>query len=360
MSRVVMPRAYIDRILASKPAGLALGDDTGLERSLPITRRGDLDFAKIPLQSFLAFPLRRLPLGFASWSCFVSFRQACVVVTTGLTLGRFGVAAYGCEHPVDLVNRKGLGIKIIADPVAHFFVPFVVGVVEGLYKVVESGDASTIFRWTRELTIRAGRIRDVRINGKPLLQDDTMLPAIAKIIRVDGLGADPPQYAGEAHLVLLVVLLGRDRMARFPWFTASIVLVALRLLSSRLLFGKLPQITMSAIFIVMADLGAIIGLMVLLELARRAFGRVRRTTWVGWALTLFVIGGLVLKFWGPWPAWKTLVASSQTSILQLLQLLAQKATLLVDVLTIALGILIVRSEERRVGKECRSRWSPYH
>ena len=25
-----------------------------------------------------------------------------------------------------------------------------------------------------------------------------------------------------------------------------------------------------------------------------------------------------------------------------------------------LGGLIVRSEERRVGKECRSRWSPYH
>ena len=24
------------------------------------------------------------------------------------------------------------------------------------------------------------------------------------------------------------------------------------------------------------------------------------------------------------------------------------------------GILKVRSEERRVGKECRSRWSPYH
>src|SRR2546430_1358099 len=29
----------------------------------------------------------------------------------------------------------------------------------------------------------------------------------------------------------------------------------------------------------------------------------------------------------------------------------------VAVLTLALGI---RSEERRVGKECRSRWSPYH
>ena len=26
----------------------------------------------------------------------------------------------------------------------------------------------------------------------------------------------------------------------------------------------------------------------------------------------------------------------------------------------AIGIIIGRSEERRVGKECRSRWSPYH
>ena len=25
-----------------------------------------------------------------------------------------------------------------------------------------------------------------------------------------------------------------------------------------------------------------------------------------------------------------------------------------------INILLVRSEERRVGKECRSRWSPYH
>ena len=26
----------------------------------------------------------------------------------------------------------------------------------------------------------------------------------------------------------------------------------------------------------------------------------------------------------------------------------------------AISVLIMRSEERRVGKECRSRWSPYH
>ena len=27
---------------------------------------------------------------------------------------------------------------------------------------------------------------------------------------------------------------------------------------------------------------------------------------------------------------------------------------------ISLPVLLLRSEERRVGKECRSRWSPYH
>ena len=31
-----------------------------------------------------------------------------------------------------------------------------------------------------------------------------------------------------------------------------------------------------------------------------------------------------------------------------------------DALNHAVGHLTTRSEERRVGKECRSRWSPYH
>jgi len=37
-----------------------------------------------------------------------------------------------------------------------------------------------------------------------------------------------------AVLVLLVVLLGRDRARRFPWFTVTIVLMGLRLLASRI------------------------------------------------------------------------------------------------------------------------------
>ena len=47
-----------------------------------------------------------------------------------------------------------------------------------------------------------------------------------------------------ALLVLLVVLLGRDRIRRFPWFTTGIVLVTLRLLVNRLLHDRLPPITM--------------------------------------------------------------------------------------------------------------------
>src|SRR3989454_12651783 len=40
--------------------------------------------------------------------------------------------------------------------------------------------------------------------------------------------------------------------------------------------------------------------------------------------------------------------------------IATTQTATVVVRGIALGDLTRRSEERRVGKECRSRWSPYH
>jgi hypothetical protein len=156
-----------------------------------------------------------------------------------------------------------------------------------------------------------------------------------------------------AHLVLLVVLLGRDRARRFPWFTTGIVLVALRLVSSRLLYGRLPSIAMSAIFIVLADLSAIAGLLVVLELARRAFGRAQRRTWILWTLVLVALGGGVLGGWGPWPAWKSLAVDSPLAVLGLMQLLAQKTGLLVDVLTVALGLLVVLFG-RRYGAGWRS------
>jgi hypothetical protein len=144
-----------------------------------------------------------------------------------------------------------------------------------------------------------------------------------------------------ALLVLLVVLLGRDRARRFPWFTASIVLMALRVLASRLLFGRLPSITMSEVFITLADVAAIVSLLVVVELARRAFGGVQRRTWIGWTLALVAVGAAVLAVWGPWPAWKTLTADSTLAVLRLMQLAAQKGNLLVNVLTVELGLLVV-------------------
>src|SRR2546422_6381136 len=40
--------------------------------------------------------------------------------------------------------------------------------------------------------------------------------------------------------------------------------------------------------------------------------------------------------------------------------LARLVARLAEARPAAIGIDLVRSEERRVGKECRSRWSPYH
>jgi asparagine N-glycosylation enzyme membrane subunit Stt3 len=143
-----------------------------------------------------------------------------------------------------------------------------------------------------------------------------------------------------ALLVLLVVLLGRDRTQRFPWFTASIALAAVRLLASRMLYQRLPAITLNAIFIVLANVIVLVGLLVLVEMARRAFAGVRPRTWILWTLALVAVGAVVLATWGPWPAWKTLTLSSTLAKLQLLQFVGQKGDLLLKVLTVELGLLM--------------------
>ena len=81
-------------------------------------------------------------------------------------------------------------------------------------------------------------------------------------------------------LVLLVVLLGRDRVRRFPWFTAAMVMMALRMLASRLLFGRMAPIVSSEVFLALADIASIIALMVVVEMARRAFAGAQRTAWI--------------------------------------------------------------------------------
>lgn len=144
-----------------------------------------------------------------------------------------------------------------------------------------------------------------------------------------------------AQLVLLIVLLGRDRIKRFPWFTLSIVLMAIRLLASRLLFGRMPTVALSAIFIAMAAVAAIVGFLVVVEMARRAFAPVRRGIWLTYALLVLVVGGGILAAWGPWPAWKTLAVDSLMGLLRAVQLAAQRIDMLVDLLTVELGLLVV-------------------
>jgi hypothetical protein len=143
-----------------------------------------------------------------------------------------------------------------------------------------------------------------------------------------------------ALLVLLVVLLGRDRAKRFPWFTASIATMGLLLLTSQLLLSRLPRMTGTEIFLGLSDLDMVISLLVLVELARRAFHGVGRLGWINGTLAMLVTGAAVLVMWGHWPAWKTLTATSELTAIRLMDLTVDKGILFSSVLTIELGLLI--------------------
>ncbi len=156
-----------------------------------------------------------------------------------------------------------------------------------------------------------------------------------------------------ALLVLLVVLMGRDRMRVFPWFTLSMALTAVRLLASRMLYGRMAPITMSEIFLTLAVIEALVCILVAVELARRAFSGASRRAWLIGALILLAAGGAVVYAWSPWPDWKTLTAGGTMGILRLMQLAAQKLDLLFDVFTVGLCLLVVLFG-RRFGAGWRS------
>lgn len=144
-----------------------------------------------------------------------------------------------------------------------------------------------------------------------------------------------------ALLVLLVVLLGRDRLRRFPWFSAGIVLVTLRLLTNRLLHDRLPPITMGTIAITLADISAVVAILILIEMARHAFRGASARSWAIGTLMLIVIGAIVVWKWGPWPQWKTLAFDTTIARLQFMQFAAIKTGLFTDVLSVLLGVLVV-------------------
>jgi hypothetical protein len=156
-----------------------------------------------------------------------------------------------------------------------------------------------------------------------------------------------------AQLVLLVVLLGRDRARRYPWFTAGIALASLRLMAEVLLTGRMATLPLQEILLTLADLAAIVGLLVLVELARRTFAGLQRSLWIVNAVGLLVVAGGVLTVWGPWPTWKQLTANPSVSALNLMLMVAgpketptivrgiDKGDLLVALLTVGLGLLVL-------------------
>ena len=156
-----------------------------------------------------------------------------------------------------------------------------------------------------------------------------------------------------AQLVLLVVLMGRDRMRRYPWFTAAIVLSAIQLMAEVLLVGRMALIPLQEVLITLADLAVIVNLLVLVEVARRAFAGAQRSQWLVNTAGLLVVAGGILAFWGPWPAWKQLTGNHSVAALNLMLLVAapkdslllmrglDKGNLLLALLTVELGLLVV-------------------
>jgi hypothetical protein len=161
------------------------------------------------------------------------------------------------------------------------------------------------------------------------------------------------------HLVLLVILLGRERNTRFPWFTAMIGVSSIHLIADHLLSGKLTTVAFywqsySAVLI-----GSILGFVVLLELTRPVFrgGKssltVRPTVWAGWMLGMVLAAGAAVWFWGPWPSKAAFQANTQQLPLLILLLSAMKSELFLALLTVMVGLLL-RIYGKRYGFGWRS------
>jgi hypothetical protein len=162
-----------------------------------------------------------------------------------------------------------------------------------------------------------------------------------------------------AHLVLLVVLLGRDRVSRFPWFTAAIALSAVRLLADHLLHGKLTTVAFYWQSYSAMVVDNIFGILVLVELAGRVFSSgkagllLKARGWIGWTLVTVALATAAVWAWGPWPTWVALKAEPAQLPLLLVVLTAMKGLLFVSLMTVQAGLLL-RIFGKRFGYGWRS------
>jgi len=161
------------------------------------------------------------------------------------------------------------------------------------------------------------------------------------------------------HLILLVVLMGRDRISRFPWFTAAIALWVVRLLADHLLNGKLTSMAFYWQSYVGVLLGTVLGLMVLVELVRRVFASrktglvVKAAGWIGWTCVLVAISAAAVWYWGPWQSWESMHAQPALFPLLVVVLVAMKGQLFLAILTVEVA-LVMRIFGKRFGFGWRS------
>jgi hypothetical protein len=144
-----------------------------------------------------------------------------------------------------------------------------------------------------------------------------------------------------SQLVLLTVLLGRDRVRRYPWFTAGITLYALQLMAEVLLSGRMAMLPLQEIFLGLGVVSVLVSLAVIVEVAWNAFAAAPRSLWIANTAGLLAVAGGILAAWGPWPVWKQLALETLLGKLRLTQVIAQKGDTLVSLLTVGVGLLVV-------------------
>ncbi len=163
-----------------------------------------------------------------------------------------------------------------------------------------------------------------------------------------------------AHLVLLIVLLGRDRVGRFPWFSTAIALSTVHLISDHLLHGKLTTVAFYWQTYTAVLLESILGILVLIEISRHVFSNCKAsltlnsTGWLGWTLVTGSVALGAVWLWGPWPAWKALSADPKQLPLLLVVLTALKSQLFLAIVTVEIALLL-----RIFGRRFGAGWKSY-
>lgn len=162
-----------------------------------------------------------------------------------------------------------------------------------------------------------------------------------------------------AHLTLLIVIIGRERAARFRWFIAYVGLNAVSLIANHMLHGKLTTVAFYWQSYSLLALESIVGLFMLGELAKQTFsigksGLIAKPNfYIGWGAILLALSAAAVWAWGPWPTLQALQADPTQLRLLIVILIGMKGQLGVMILTV-LVTLVLRIFGTRFGADWRS------